>query len=87
MDHPPLIDYPTDYPLKVIGLAADDLVAHVLALLARAAPGVALGEATTRPSSGGKYLSVTVDARLESEEQRRAIYEALKGDARVVYYL
>jgi putative lipoic acid-binding regulatory protein len=55
--------------------------------MGQAAPGIALGEATVRPSSGGKYLSVTLDARLESEEQRRAIYEALKADSRVVYFL
>jgi putative lipoic acid-binding regulatory protein len=87
MDSPPLIRYPTDYPLKVIGSAADDFVAHVRSVVERAVPGITLGEETTRPSSGGKYLSVTLDVRLESEEQRRAIYEALRTDARVVYFL
>jgi putative lipoic acid-binding regulatory protein len=87
MDVPPLITYPTDYPFKVIGLAADDLERHVRAILAQAAPGVALGESSVRASSGGKYLSITLEARLESEDQRRAIYEALKIDVRVVYYL
>jgi putative lipoic acid-binding regulatory protein len=83
----PLLSYPTDYPLKVIGTAADGFALHVRSVIEGAAPGIALGEATTRPSSGGKYLSVTLDARLESEDQRRAIYEALKADPRVVYYL
>jgi uncharacterized protein len=87
MEGPPLIDYPTDYPFKVIGGSADDFELHVRTVMGQAAPGVALGEATVRPSSGGKYLSVTLDARLESEEQRRAIYEALKADSRVVYFL
>jgi putative lipoic acid-binding regulatory protein len=87
MDGPSLLTYPNDYPFKVIGNAADDFALHVRAIVERAAPGVSLGEATVRPSSGGKYLSVTLEARLESEEQRRAVYEALKADSRVVYYL
>jgi|WetSurMetagenome_2_1015567.scaffolds.fasta_scaffold952240_1 uncharacterized protein len=87
MDGPPLIDYPTDYPIKVIGSSSDDFELHVRRVLQQAVPGAALGEATVRPSSGGKYLSVTLDVRLESEEQRRAVYEALKSDGRVVYYL
>jgi putative lipoic acid-binding regulatory protein len=87
MDGPSLLSYPTDYPFKVIGPAADDFAAHVRSVVERAAPGVSLGEGTVRPSSRGKYLSVTLDARLESEEQRRAVYEALKADPRVVYYL
>ena len=87
MDGPPLVTYPTDYPLKVIGSAADDFALHVRSLVLQAAPGVVLGESTVRPSSGGKYLSVSMDARLESEEQRRAIHEALAADPRVVYSL
>jgi len=87
MGEPLLFTYPNDYPLKVIGAAADDFASHVRLLVERAAPGIALGEATVRSSSGGKYLSITMDARLESEEQRRAINEALKVDPRVVYFL
>jgi putative lipoic acid-binding regulatory protein len=87
MEGQSIITYPTDYPLKVIGAAADDFAVHVRSVIERAAPGVSLGDPALRPSSGGKYLSVTIDARLESEAQRIAIYEALKGDPRVVYYL
>src|SRR5512137_2259393 len=81
----PLIEYPVDYPVKVIGIAAEDLVAHVRSVLAGAAPGVAVGEASTRPSSGGRYLSVTVTVRLHSEDERLAVHAALQADARVLY--
>ena len=40
-----------------------------------------------RASAAGKYHSVSVVVRLTSEAQRRAVYEALHADARVVYYL
>jgi len=83
----PLLVYPTDYPFKAIGLAGDDLAEHVRRLLLAAVPGLVIDDVTTRPSSGGKYLSVTVNARLESEAQRRAAYQALSTDARIVHYL
>jgi putative lipoic acid-binding regulatory protein len=40
-----------------------------------------------RASNKGKYQSVSVVARLTSEDQRRAVYQALRADQRVVYYL
>jgi hypothetical protein len=83
----PLLEYPTDYPLKVIGAAGDDLAAHVRSVVLAAAPGLALGEASVRPSAGGKWMSVTMTARLESEEQRRAIHAALAADPRVVFQI
>jgi uncharacterized protein len=83
----PLLEYPLDYPLKAIGLAADDLPAHVTALVARAVPGIEVGEVTTRPSSGGKYLAVTVNVRLRSEEERQAVHRALAGDPRIVHHM
>lgn len=83
----PLLEYPVDYPVKVIGIAAEDLAAHVRAVVVAAAPGAAVGEATTRPSSGGKYLSVTVTVRLGSEDERLAVHAALQVDPRVLYSL
>lgn len=83
----PLLDYPNDYPFKAIGLAASDLVEHVRKTIARAAPDAAVGAVESRPSSGGKYLSVTVTVRLASEDERRAVYAAFAADARIVQYL
>jgi len=40
-----------------------------------------------QPSSRGKYVSVTVSVVLLSEDQRRAIYEGLHREKRVLYYL
>jgi hypothetical protein len=59
----------------------------VTALVAAAAPGCGVGEASLRASSGGKYLSVTVSVRLGSEDDRLAVYRALASDPRVVHYL
>jgi putative lipoic acid-binding regulatory protein len=83
----PLLEYPLDYPFKVIGLASDDFAAHVRALVQAAMPGAAAGEPELRPSSGGKYLSVTLTVRLASEDERRGVYLALSRDPRVLQYL
>ena len=82
----PALEYPLDYTFKVMGLAADDFEAHARALVERALGAEAI-EVRVRASAGGKYQSVSVVARLEREDQRRAVYVALKADPRVVYYL
>jgi len=83
----PRIEYPLLYAFKVMGLAADDFEAHARALVASAAGTEAGLSVSVRTSAGGKYQSVSVSIRLESERQRRAVYEALYADSRVVYYL
>ncbi len=80
------LDLPLDYPFKIMGLAADDFAEHARRLVERVLPGPA-EQVVVRRSSGGKYHSVTVVARLETEEQRKAVYALLHEDARVVYYL
>jgi putative lipoic acid-binding regulatory protein len=84
---PPGFIYPTEYPVKVFGLAAPDFAAHAQALVERATGVAALTPPQARESSGGKYLSVTVVVVLTSEAQRLALYEALRADARVVHAL
>jgi hypothetical protein len=83
----PLIEYPLVYSFKVMGLAEDGFAAHAQALVTRAAGTEADLEVSVRASAKGKYHSVSVSVRLESEAQRRAVYEALHADVRVVYYL
>ncbi len=83
----PTLEYPLDYAFKVMGLAAEDFPEHARRLVARFVEDVPAAGVTVRTSAQGKYHSVTVAVRLTSEAQRRAVYEALHADARVVYYL
>lgn len=80
-------EYPLEYPFKIMGLAADDFPEHARRLVARVVADVPVERVTVRASGGGKYLSVTVIAVLRSEEERVAVYAALKADARVAYAL
>jgi len=83
----PAFSYPTEYPIKIFGLAAPDFAAHAVALVERATGTTATCPPQVRESSGGKYHSVTVVVILTSEQQRLALYEALREDARVVHAL
>jgi len=85
----PALEYPLDYTFKIMGLAGDDFAEHARRLVdAVLGAGSAPPERVrVRRSSGGKYHSISVVARLSSEAERRAVYVALRADARVVYYL
>jgi uncharacterized protein len=83
----PLLEYPLDYTFKVMGLAADDFPEHARRLVAAVVGEAPPERVTVRASSEGKYHSVSVGVILGSETQRRAVYQALHDDARVVYYL
>lgn len=82
-----LIDYPTPYTFKVMGLARAGFPAHVLQLFRRFVGHVPDDSIRVRDSAGGKYRSISVTVVLLSESQRRSIYEALRADGQVVFYL
>ncbi len=81
------LEYPLDYAFKIMGLAHDDFAEHARRLVERVVGAAPPDQVVIRASARGKYHSVTVTTRLESEEQRRAVYQALYDDERVVYYL
>jgi uncharacterized protein len=81
------LDYPLEYTFKIIGLARDDFAEHARRLIERMVGDAPADRVSIRQSAQGKYHSVSVVARLESEDQRRAVYQALYEDERVVYYL
>jgi putative lipoic acid-binding regulatory protein len=83
----PLVEYPLDYTFKIMGRAGDDFAEYARRLVARVVGDAPAERVRVRASSGGKYHSVSVPVWLVSEEQRRAVYQALYEDERVVYYL
>ena len=84
----PVIEYPTVYTFKVMGVAEHGFVEYVRTLFKRLM-GSEISQDSIReqPSSKGKYVSVSVSVYLLSEEHRRAIYAQLHQEKRVVYYL
>ncbi len=70
-----LLDFPCLFPFKVLGVADDALVEQVVAVLQQHAPGDYTP--TTKPSSKGNYLSVTVTVTAQNKEHLEAMYSAL----------
>ncbi len=72
-----LLQFPCDFPIKIMGQRNDDFAQHVLAIVLRHAPDYATETLEMRASSGGKYLSVTCTIRATSRAQLDALYREL----------
>jgi putative lipoic acid-binding regulatory protein len=82
-----LLEFPCTFPIKAMGAADSDVEVAVLDILNRHAPGFNPDAVTTRASSGGKWLAVTVHINAESKAQLDAIYQELTAHELVVYAL
>ncbi|AKF82148.1 hypothetical protein SAMN05443572_105113 [Myxococcus fulvus] len=84
----PLIEYPSVYTFKVMGKQGPGFAEHVRDLFRRAmGTEISPDSISEQPSSKGTYVSLSVSVYLLSEEQRRAIYDLLHKDPRVIYHL
>ncbi len=82
---PPLIEYPTHYVFKAVGPAG--INARVRELVESVLGPLGDGAFVERPSSQGKYVSVSAHVHLQSEDQRRRVYEAFHQEKQIVFYL
>jgi putative lipoic acid-binding regulatory protein len=83
----PLLEFPTEFPLKAIGTDPLDFEQLVLEIVARHVPDLPAEAASTRLSGGGKYLAVTVTFTATSQAQLDALYRELGAHPRVVMLL
>lgn len=74
---PSLIEYPSDFPLKILGHTQPGFAQTVLEVVKRHAPDFDGTTLEMRPSKKGKYLSVTCVIRATSREQLDALYQEL----------
>ena len=72
-----LIDYPSRFPIKVMGVNVEGFVHAVTAIARQFDPGFDAGTVELRPSSGGKYIGVTVTVNATSREQLDELYRTL----------
>lgn len=72
-----LIEYPSRFPIKVMGLKADGFVHAVTEIAHRFDPKFDASTIELRPSSTGKYLGVTITVTATSREQLDDIYRTL----------
>ncbi|MFN7432876.1 MAG: YbeD family protein, partial [Betaproteobacteria bacterium] len=69
--------FPTDFPIKVMGLRVDQFAQEIVAVVREHAPDFDPATLELRASSGGKYLSVTATVRATSRTQLDTLYRAL----------
>ena len=82
-----LIEYPSDFPIKIMGPAHDDFIPTMVELVLLHDAEFHAGKMETRPSSGGNYLSLTVTVRATSREQLDNLYRALSSHPMVKFAL
>jgi putative lipoic acid-binding regulatory protein len=72
-----LLEFPCDFPVKIMGKAEDELAQAVLAIVTRHDPGFDGARMEMRASSGGKYVSLTCTVVATSKPQLDALYREL----------
>ena len=72
-----LLEFPCDFPIKMMGRVDDSFTETAILLVEKHAGKVADGAIKTSPSSKGNFISVTVTIVAVSQEQLDSIYRDL----------
>lgn len=76
---PSLIEYPSLFPIKVMGTKVDGFVHAVTQIAERFDPAFDASTIELRPSKGGNYLGVTITVTATSREQLDELYRTLSS--------
>jgi putative lipoic acid-binding regulatory protein len=87
MEGESLIQYPTDFPIKIMGRREPRLVHTIVEVVRRHAPDFDPATVEMRTSKKNNYLSVTCTVRATSREQLDALYQELCDHPMVVMVL
>jgi uncharacterized protein len=82
-----LFEFPTDFPIKIMGEATDEFRSLAIGIVTRHFGALDPGRIEERPSSGGKYLGLTITVRAESKAQLDAVYTELTSCRQVLVAL
>jgi putative lipoic acid-binding regulatory protein len=72
-----LIEYPSAFPIKVMGAHVEGFTEAVVSVARRFDPGFDAATVEARPSKGGKYLGLTITITATSREQLDELYRTL----------
>jgi uncharacterized protein len=78
-DAPSPIEYPSAFPVKVLGLNAEGFAEAMIEVARSFDPGFDAASVELRTSRGAKYLGVTLTVTAISREQLDALYRALSA--------
>jgi hypothetical protein len=72
-----LVEYPSDFPLKIFGLQHPEFAQSVLDVVMKHAPDFVPASMEMRASKTAKYISLTCTIRATSRKQLDAVYQEL----------
>ena len=72
-----LIEYPSDFPIKVMGKSHPDFAQTLTEVVLKFDPGFDAATVEMRPSKNGNYIGLTFTVRATSREQLDDLYRAL----------
>lgn len=82
-----LLEFPCEFPIKAMGPTGHDLIGLVYEIMQRHVDDLDASQFSSRQSSGGKYISVTVRFEAHSKQQLDAIYRELSAHELIKYVL
>ena len=74
-----LIEYPSDFPIKVMGATHADFAAAIIEVVKVYDPTFDEGKLQSRPSAKGNYTGLTCTVRATSREMLDDVYRALSS--------
>ena len=74
-----LLEFPCEFPLKIMGKKVDELEETIIEVVKTHAPDFDEKKIETRASSAGTYLSLTCTINATSKAQLDALYRALSS--------
>ena len=83
----PLLQFPCDFPIKIMGVNDAGFRLLAVELVRRHAPDLDETRIRVRDSRAGRYQSVTVVVRARDREQLDAIYQELSGHPHIALVL
>lgn len=82
-----LLEFPTPFPIKVMGRRESGFAQSVMEIVLKHAPDFQPATMEMRPSRKGTYISLTVTIEARSREQLDALYRELCDHPSVVMVL
>jgi len=80
---PPKIEFPCEYPIKVLGRRSERFRVIVLEVFERHAPGFDEQGITVRDSAKGTFTAMTVTITATGKEQLQALHQDLMATGHV----
>ncbi len=82
-----LIEFPCDFPIKIMGETHDDFAAEITKTIQTQLPSFDATKIEMRGSSGGKYISLTCTVHVTTKAQLDDVYRALSAHPMVKFAL